>query len=162
MASNETIAEIVSDMRVYAKNSKVNGGEVDVWNWLANYADRIEAAHKRERKAGAEAAQIVGEIGEMIGREAAGRQPVTDCNRLGNVAKDDERLTIVAIYENVIAAKDREIAELRERIKVAEYALTELQTRLVSSVYDGTMNPYEALEITERAIAAISEKGGAK
>ena len=29
-------------------------------------------------------------------------------------AKDDERLTIVAIYENVIAAKDREIAELRE------------------------------------------------
>ena len=26
-------------------------------------------------------------------------------------AKDDERLTVVAIYENVIAAKDREIAE---------------------------------------------------
>lgn len=52
MASNETIAEIVSDMRVYAKNSKVNGGEVDVWNWLANYADRIEAAAKREREAG--------------------------------------------------------------------------------------------------------------
>lgn len=77
-------------------------------------------------------------------------------------AKDDERLTIVAIYENVIADKDREIAELRERIKIAEDALTELQTRLVSSVYDGTMNPYEALEITERAIAAISEKGGAK
>ena len=56
----------------------------------------------------------------------------------------------------------RQIAELRERIKIAEDALTELQTRLVSSVYDGTMNPYEALEITERAIAAISEKGGAK
>ena len=74
-------------------------------------------------------------------------------------AKDDERLTIVANYENVIAAKDREIAELRDKLKVAEDALTELQTRLVSSVYDGTMNPYEALEITERAIAAISEKG---
>lgn len=79
MASNETIAEIVSDMRVYAKNSKVNGGEVDVWNWLANYADRIEAAHNREL-----------------------------------AEKDDKRLTIVAMYENVIAAKDREIAELRE------------------------------------------------
>lgn len=91
--NNETIAEIVSDMRVYAKNSKVNGGEVDVWNWLANYADRIEAAHKRERKAGAEAAQICGEIGEMIGREAAGRQPVTDCNRLGNTAKMREALS---------------------------------------------------------------------
>ena len=77
-------------------------------------------------------------------------------------AKDDERLTIVAMYENVIVDKDAEISKLRERIKVAEYALTELQTRLVSSVYDGTMNPYEALEITERAIAAISEEGGAK
>ena len=105
MASNETVAEIVSDMRVYAKNSKVNGGEVDVWNWLADYADRIEAAHKRERKAGAEAAQICGEIGEMIGREAAGRQPVTDCNRLGNVAKMREALSD-ACYANYILRGD--------------------------------------------------------
>ena len=74
-------------------------------------------------------------------------------------AKDDERLTIVAIYKNVIAAEDCEIAELRERIKIAEDALTELQTRLVASVYDGTKNPYEALEITERALAAIAEEG---
>ena len=77
-------------------------------------------------------------------------------------AKDDERLTIVANYEHVIAAKDAKIAELRERLKVAEDALTELQTRLVASVHDGTMNPYEALDITERALAAIREKGGAK
>ena len=46
-SNNETVAKIVREMRVYAKNSKVNGGEVDVWNWLADYADRIEAAHKR-------------------------------------------------------------------------------------------------------------------
>ena len=132
--NNETIAEIVSDMRVYAKNSKVNGGEVDVWNWLADYADRIEAAHKREREAGAEAAQICCEIGEMIGREAAGRQPVTDCNRLGNAAKDDERLTIVANYETVIADKDAVIAELRERIKIAEDALEK-----IDNMCDGDM-----------------------
>ncbi len=94
MASdNETFAEIVREMRAYAKNSKVNGGEVDVWNWLADYADRIEAAHKRKRETGAEAAQICGEIGEMIGREAAGRQPVTDCNRLGNAGKMREALS---------------------------------------------------------------------
>lgn len=49
-SNNETIAEIVREMRAYAKNSKVNGGEVDVWNWLADYAKRIEAAHKREIK----------------------------------------------------------------------------------------------------------------
>ena len=34
-------------------------------------------------------------------------------------AKDDERLTVVAMYENVIAAKDREIAELRECLREA-------------------------------------------
>lgn len=56
----------------------------------------------------------------------------------------------------------REASARLRKLKIAEDALTELQTRLVSSVYDGTINPYEALEITERAIAAISEKGGAK
>lgn len=94
--------------------------------------------------------------------------PPRNCDRIESAhnrelaAKDDERLTIVANYENVISEKDAEIAELQRRLDIAESALTELQTRLVSSVHDGTMNPYEALEITERAIAAISEKGGAK
>lgn len=97
--NNETIAQIVSDMRVYAKNSKVNGGEVDVWNWLADYANRIEAAHNREL-----------------------------------AAKDDERLTIVAMYENVIADKDAVIAELRERIKIAEVALEK-----IDNMCDGDM-----------------------
>lgn len=31
-------------------------------------------------------AQICGEIGEMVGREAACNQPVTDCHGLGNAA----------------------------------------------------------------------------
>ena len=34
-------------------------------------------------------------------------------------AKDDERLTIVANYENVIADKDAKIAELRDRLMEA-------------------------------------------
>ena len=42
-------------------------------------------------------------------------------------AKDDERLTVVAIYENVIAAKDREIAELRERLEIAEKFAAEMK-----------------------------------
>lgn len=93
-------------------------------------------------------------------------------------AKDDERLTVVANYENVIAAKDAEIAKLytlathtdnseviavlRARLKVAEDALTELQARCVASVYDGTTDPYEALKIAEDALAAIRGEGGAK
>ena len=47
-SNNEKIADIVREMRVYAKKSKINGGEIDVWNWLAHFADRIEAAHKCE------------------------------------------------------------------------------------------------------------------
>ena len=45
----------------------------------------------REREAGAEAAQICGKIGELIGREAACKE-VTDCNNLGNAAKMREAL----------------------------------------------------------------------
>lgn len=40
-----------------------------------------------ERQETIEAAQICGEIGEIIGREAACKQSVTDCNRFGNAAK---------------------------------------------------------------------------
>ena len=54
------------------------------------------------------------------------------------------------------------VAGLRRRLKVAEDALKNLQERLVSSVYDGKIDPYEALKIAEDAIAAISEEGGAK
>ena len=54
------------------------------------------------------------------------------------------------------------VAGLRRRLKVAEDALQNLQERLVSSVYDGTIDPHEALKIAEDAIAAISEEGGAK
>ena len=85
----ETIADIVSDMYAY------DSGEIaDIW--VHQFANRIEAAHKRESETGAEAAQICGEIGEMIGREAAGRQPVTDCNCLGNAAKMREALETIS------------------------------------------------------------------
>ena len=55
-----------------------------------------------------------------------------------------------------------EIADLRRRLKVAADALEKLQDRLVASVYNGTIDPHEALKIAEDAIAAISEEGGAK
>ena len=70
-AKHETVADIVADIRAqnlglpedsYALSPLVCD--------LLSFADRIEAAHKREREAGAEAAQVCGESGEMIGREA--------------------------------------------------------------------------------------------
>lgn len=51
--------------------------------------------------------------------------------------------------------------QLRRRLKVAEDALEKLQERLVSSVHDGTIDPYEALKIADNALAAIREEGGA-
>ena len=83
----ETIADIVAWLR-----RPREGENAYLTLRRDEIADRIEAAWKREREAGAEAAQICGEIGEMIGREASKNQSVTNCNRLGNVAKMREAL----------------------------------------------------------------------
>ena len=64
-AKQETIADIVAALRAVAYIQTAESPR-DV----LEFANRIEAAAKREREAGAEAAQICGEIGEMIGREA--------------------------------------------------------------------------------------------
>ena len=71
-ARQETVADIVREMRIgdlCAADTSASRPEY-INDFLASYADRIEAAAKREREAGAAAAQICGEIGEMVGREA--------------------------------------------------------------------------------------------
>ena len=78
----ETVSDIVAQLRAAAHIQNADSPR-DV----LKFADRIEAAAKREREAGAEATQICGEIGEMIGMEAACKEKVADCNRLGNAAK---------------------------------------------------------------------------
>ena len=70
-------------------------GTVGIWSDFGgeiarSYADRIEAAWKAERESGAEAAQICGEIGEMVGRESALSAPPRNCD-VGTVAEQDER-----------------------------------------------------------------------
>ena len=75
-----------------------HAGDASCLEWVGakirHYADRIEAAAKREREAGAAAAQICGEVGEMVGREAACKE-VTDCNRLVNAAAMREAVEAV-------------------------------------------------------------------
>lgn len=60
------------------------------------------------------------------------------------------------------AARLRKLDGLNAKLRVAEDALTNLQARLVSSVYDGNIDAHEALMITENAISEISKEGGAK
>ena len=83
----ETIAYIIKEARGVFDELLKHGYKVVSVDRMADIIDRIEAAWKREREAGAEAAQICGEIGEMIGREAACKQSVTNCNHFGNAEK---------------------------------------------------------------------------
>ena len=67
----ETIDEIVREMRIIGSVEEKSTDQILSGfhsPGLMMFADRIEAAEKREREAGAEATQICGEIGEIIGR----------------------------------------------------------------------------------------------
>lgn len=68
----ETIADIVAEMRIGDLCAEDTSAARPAYinDFLSSYADRIEAAWMREREAGAAAAQICGEIGESVGREA--------------------------------------------------------------------------------------------
>ena len=92
----ETVADIVREMRIgdlCAEDTSASRPEY-INDILASYAARIEAAHKREREAGTEAAQICGEIGEMIGREATTEKS----SAVGNAAAMREALEKVRFY----------------------------------------------------------------
>ena len=80
---HETIADIVREMRTLGRLDEKSTDRIPrslQALGLRTYADRIEAAARREREAGAEAAQVCGEIGEMVGREAAGNDSLMACN----------------------------------------------------------------------------------
>ena len=88
----KTIAYIIKEARGVLDELLKHGYKVVSVDRMADIIDRIEAAWKREREAGAEAAKICGEIGEMIGREASKNQSVTNCNRLENAEAMREAL----------------------------------------------------------------------
>ena len=60
---------------------------------------RENDAMKRELEAGAEAAQICGEIGEMVGIEAACNQPVTDCHGLNAAAMYEALVMVKRLFD---------------------------------------------------------------
>ena len=89
-ANQETIEDIVADIRAQNQGLPEDSYALSPLVCdLLSFADRIEAAAKREREAGAEAAQVCGEIGEMIGREATREKS----SRVGNAAAMREALS---------------------------------------------------------------------
>ena len=94
----ETISDIVAEMRRLNPEKFLS----TPWyceplpNKMRSYADRIEEAAKREREAGAEAAQICGEIGEIVGR--ATRE---ESSQVGNAEAMREALeALVGVIDN--------------------------------------------------------------
>ena len=81
-SKQETIADIVAEMLEFADTDSQSIGRDVLRRRIQHFARRFEAAAKREREAGAEAAQICGKVGEMIGREAAGKESL----QVGNAA----------------------------------------------------------------------------
>ena len=109
-SKNKTHADVIADMRQRAAVALRQDADAVVHHnavgeMLSALADEAEAAHKRE---------IAAKDGERKGLLKANESLANDNTRLRGelAAKDSERLTIVANYENVIAAKDTELAEL--------------------------------------------------
>ena len=124
--NQETIADIVKEMRTLGRLDEKSTDKIPrslQALGLRTYADRIEAAARREREAGAEAAQVCGEIGEMIGREATREKP----SQVGNAAKMREAMSrILGIADHlqtrfsISRLASEEISELKQ---IAESAL---------------------------------------
>lgn len=54
----ETVNDILREMRAYAKKTEIDGGLIDVWDWLPEFADRLDAAYKRDLQAMVDAGEI--------------------------------------------------------------------------------------------------------
>ena len=119
--NQETIADIVAAMR-----NEGHAGDESCLEWVGakirGYANRIETAANREREAGAEAAQICGEIGEMIGREATREKS----SRVGNSAKMRESLSdaCYAMF-NFLKTQNGGYEEMAKALDKAKAALAE-------------------------------------
>ena len=127
-ARQETVADIVAEMRKEAFDRSDDASCTIECAILRHYSDRIEAASKREREAGAEAAQICGEIGEMVGIEAACNQPVTDCHGL-NAAEMREALNDAysCAILNLLKTQNVEYVEIANALDKAKAVLAKQQ-----------------------------------
>ena len=116
-SKQETIADIVAALRAVAYIQTAESPS-DV----LEFANRIEAAAKLEREAGAEAAQICGEIGEMIGMEATREKS----SRVGNTEKMREALSdaCYAMF-NFLKTQNGGYGEMAKALDKAKAALAE-------------------------------------
>ncbi len=119
----ETIADIVADIRAQNQGLPEDSYALSPLVCdLLSFADRIEASAKREREAGAEAAQICGKIGELIGREATSEKS----SQVGNAAEMREALSdaCYAMF-NFLKTQNGGYEEMAKALDKAKAALAE-------------------------------------
>ena len=120
--NQETIADIVAEMLEFADTDSQTIGRDVLRRRIQHFARRFETAAKREREAGADAAQICGEIGEMIVKEATREKS----SQVGNAAKMREALGEISreIWESIDPfCNDDCCKPKRDLAKIADAAL---------------------------------------
>lgn len=141
----ETIEDIVADIRQQNQGLPEDSYALSPLVCdLLSFADRIEAAHKREREAGAEAAQICGEIGEMIERGSTREKS----SQVGNAAAMREACANIAEYAKT-AACHTEDAHLLGYLNQIE--------RWAEAALSAPPRNCDVLSVKQEALAAIHE-----
>lgn len=125
MTCNETIDSIIAEMREFADTDSQDIGRDVLRRQIQHFADRFEAAHKREREATCEKSSVVGnnaaerETVDIENRAIYGevREAVTDCNQL-NAAKMREALEVaLRTIRGIIDGKI--VFDCRDQLKAA-------------------------------------------
>lgn len=111
--------------RIEAAYKRLSVPTPEQWTEIARNGSEIadlkreNDALKRKLEAGAEAAQICGEIGEMVGREAGCHKPVTDCHGLNAAAMRETLLRCDAMAQMPEIREYTIVKEMRNLIKKA-------------------------------------------
>ena len=153
--NQETIAYIITEARGVFDELRKHGYNVVSVDRMADIIDRFEKAAKLEREAGAEAAQI----GEMIGREAACKQSVTNCNRLGNEAKMREALMEDRRFVSVSASRtDRDLLVMADEKRISDAVVQSLRDKKLEMAGEIAAKEAEIAKLRECLKEAIREK----
>lgn len=170
-ARQETVADIVAEMRIGDLcAADTSARQMYINDFLASYADRIEVAWKRESEAGAEAAQICGEIGEMVGREATTEKSsaVGNAGTVREVAQEMLNTSMQDITAEVVYGWASRLADACKQsvtdcnqlgnAAAMREALKEIRARLVYLYgrIDGTFYPPALKQVYGIASTALS------
>ena len=159
--NKETIADIITEARGVFDELRKHGYNVVSVDRMADIIDRVEEAHKREREAGAEAAQICGEIV----RDAYGHDRTEHDARL--IAAAPELYEALRMYQEAFAeirksawfldANFHEIMSFNKVMTAADAAIAKAagESETISQPYRGARRNAETTEAKDPTHSAV-------